>query len=1004
MLGDVRTRNVSPVFVGRDTELSNLTAALALAAEGAPQALVLGGEAGVGKSRLLKEFAGHAQATGAVAATGVCVELGSDGLPFAPVAGVLRSLHRQLGAEFTDAATGRESELARLLPELGEAGPGTDGEAAPARLFEFTTRLLERLAATRTLLIAVEDLHWADRSTRELLAYLFRSVQSARLLVVVTYRTDDIHRRHPLRSFLAELDRMRTVQRLELARFTEDEVAAQMAGITGTRPGRETARRVFARSEGNAFFVEELTDQRTTQGLSENLRDLLLVRVEGLAEQTQETLGLVAVGGSHVEHGLLAAAAPAPERDLLTALRQAVGAHVLVPTDEGDGYRFRHALMREAVLDDLLPGERARLNRRYAEVLEASGQLVPADQRAARLASHWYHAGQPDKALPAVLEAAVHAHRRHAFAEQLWLLERALELWDAVPAGIHAALRPMDPVWAYPAPGPGEPLTQVGLLAEATLAGLVSGQTGRAQTMSRQALRLLDERAEPLPAAWFWMQRARMKQGLAREEGVAELRRAQQLVQGLPPSPVGAQVLALAAAQGMAEPRTPEAAGLAERAVTYARSVGAQTTELYARVTLAAALADGGHVQEGITEARSVLERVLERGEISLLGRTLVNLAATVSAVGDPREAAETIEEAVGLARRYGLDEAVRWLSVSAARAQLLLGRWTRAQEAADAARDQTVQLRPHAAAALLCAELALLRGDTATAEADTEAVRGAVPGDELAEDYALALTGTRIRVAAARGDLGQVRRLFRDQPPGPAGLLVSELLWGNLLAAAAAELAARGVPAAEPGRAEALRLLRERRALLTTGIPRWDALAALADAELRCAEGTDAPDDWSAAVTALEACGLAYHAATARAGWAEALVAAAPRTGRADAAAVLRPAAALAAELGARPLADRVDRLAARARLDLTEQPPPDTPAPGTAAPHPADALGLTARERDVLPLVAAGRSNRQIAEELFISPKTASVHVSNILAKLQVSSRGEAGALAHRLGLTGD
>ncbi|MGO4427825.1 AAA family ATPase, partial [Streptomyces sp. MCAF7] len=196
-----------------------------------PQALLVGGEAGVGKSRFVDEFLTGAAAAGATTAVGGCVEIGVDGLPFAPVSTVLRSLRRKLGAELDRAVAGQEGELARLLPELGETARESREEDSRARLFELTVRLLERLAADRTLVVVIEDLHWADRSTRELLGYLFRSMISARLLVVATYRSDDIHRRHPLRPFLAEIDRMRAVRRIELPRFNRSEVRAQIAGI-----------------------------------------------------------------------------------------------------------------------------------------------------------------------------------------------------------------------------------------------------------------------------------------------------------------------------------------------------------------------------------------------------------------------------------------------------------------------------------------------------------------------------------------------------------------------------------------------------------------------------------------------------------------------------------------------------------------------------------------------------------------------------------------------------
>lgn len=230
MLGGVETRSVSPVFVGRAEELASLTEALGRAASGDPQALLIGGEAGVGKTRLVEQFVTAAERRDAVVAVGSCVEIGADGLPFAPFPTALRALRRALPEEMAAAVAGQEGELARLLPELGEAHRDATDEHSTARLFELTVRLLERISADRAVVLVLEDLHWADTSTRHLLAYLFRTLSTGRLMVVGTYRADDIHRRHPLRPLLAELDRLRTVTRVELDRFSHDEVGHQLAG------------------------------------------------------------------------------------------------------------------------------------------------------------------------------------------------------------------------------------------------------------------------------------------------------------------------------------------------------------------------------------------------------------------------------------------------------------------------------------------------------------------------------------------------------------------------------------------------------------------------------------------------------------------------------------------------------------------------------------------------------------------------------------------------------
>ncbi|MGW0770871.1 helix-turn-helix transcriptional regulator [Streptomyces sp. NPDC002676] len=1012
MLGPVENRSVSPVFVGRTDELGTLNDALARAAAGdtsqafgtggEPQALLLGGEAGVGKTRLVEEFAAAAAGRDAVVAVGGCVEIGADGLPFAPFSAALRALRVALPEEFGAAATGQEEELARLLPELGEATSSRHDEQGMARLFELTARLLERVAADRPVVLVLEDLHWADASTRHLLAYLFRTLRTGRLLVLATYRSDDIHRRHPLRPLLAELDRLRTVRRLELARFTREEVGRQIAGILATEPDPAQVDEIFERSDGNAFFVEELavaSSEGCRTGLTDSLRDLLLVRVEALPESAQRVARVVAEGGSTVEYRLIAAVAQLTEDDLIEALRAAVGANILTATPAGDGYRFRHSLVREAVADDLLPGERSRLNRRYAEALETDPALVPADARVMRLATYWYHAHDAAKALPAVLDASVVARRRHAYAEQLRLLERAMELWDAAPEDTRAALRMLGYTEVCPPCGcdpATTPLTYLDLMAEAAVAGRLCGERERALKITKRALRLLDDEPDALRAAWFWVQRSRLVQAQARGDGWQELATAQDLVRGLPPSEVHAEVLAVVANWSMLHRPGPEAFAAAERAVEYARMVSARDIELHARLTRGGLQVESGDTDAGLAEMRQVLEHCLAEGVPHVASRAYVNLPSSLQGVGRHGEAEPLLREGIAFSRRHGVPDFEAWAWGNLSEALYSLGQWEEAAEAAAQATRLGHSTKPRGLGALRLAHLALARGDLAEATrrlATTRALYGShdpMPQQGLpVARIALGVAAQEGRILDARAELLQA--LEAGFPPG-----THRHAWPLLLAAATAEADARTLPAAEPGRAELLDRLFESVRKLTTGVPLWQAYEQWTRAELLRAEGRDTEDTWSPVVTAFECLSRPYDLARVRHRLAQTLLAQGGDDERERAVELLRLAGAVAGHLGARPLADAVTRLAHRARLTLA--PAPRT---GPAPADPVKALGLTSRETDVLRLVSAGRTNRQIAEELFISPKTASVHVSNILAKLGVSGRGEAAAVAHRLGL---
>ncbi|MFG2096478.1 AAA family ATPase [Streptomyces sp. NPDC048612] len=1030
MLGGVETRSVSPVFVGRAAELSVLGDALdRIAVSGEPQALLIGGEAGVGKTRLIEEFGEAARARGALVALGGCIEIGSEGLPFAPFSAILHTLNWHLRDELAAAVAGQEGELARILPELGETpGEVHDEETGRARLFELTARLLERLAAHRTLVLVIEDLHWADRSTRELLAYLLRALHDAGVLLVATYRSDDIHRRHPLRPFLAEIDRMRTVRRVELARFNRDEVRSQLAGINGSAPEEGTVDRVYKRSEGNAFFVEELARglaDGCLHGLSDPLRDLLLVRVEALPEDAQRVVRTAAEGGSTVEHELLAAVCRMPEDDLIEALRAAVGSNTLVPTQDGTGYRFRHALAREAVVDDLLPGERTRLNRRYAQALEADPSLVRAEVCAARLASYWYKAHDAAKALPAVLAASVQARRRHAYAEQLRLLDRALELWDDAPTEVRQGVRPVDYAEAYPACGchDGDALRFLDLLAEIAVAARLSGDTERAFTITKRALRSLRDENDPLRTAWFRVQRSRLCQATGRGNGWEDLGTAQELVRGLPPSSVHAEVLAAVASWSVLYEPGPGTFATAERAVELAQLVGDEGAELNSRLTLAGLRVDAGEVEEGLADFRTSLDRAVDRGYFGVIGRGHVNLPSALEGVGRSREAVEVTERGVELTTRYGLKDSTSWVLGNRAESLQSLGRWEEADRAvADAAR-----LAQNPSAVALAASrrtsLALDRGDLAAAEHELAVAQEYYGTHAPQPQHAIVMARHALRIAARRGRLLDARSILQQAldagfPPG-----TQRYGWPLLWTAATAEADARGLPAAEPGRAAVLARIRDAAKRLPQLCPVWSAYGLAVDAELRRAEGRETPDAWAGAVSAFEPLERPHELARVCYRWAESLLHGGERattglhgrTPREAAVLLLTQAHTAAVTMGARPLADELELLAQRGRVPLPGLTPagaaaPVTPpgtAPGSAAaepPAPAESLGLTPREREVLRLVADGRSNRQIADALFISPKTASVHVSNILAKLGVSGRGEAGAVAHRLRLFGE
>jgi predicted ATPase len=440
-------RVASPTFVGRVEELQVLEEARRRAASTDPAVVLVGGEAGVGKTRLVAEVTARCGADGTRVLAGGCVPVGDGALPYAPIVEALRTLVAEVGVDEVRGLIGPSwPELARLLPALGASERARQlDQAAQVRLFELVLGLLSRLGDQVPLVLVVEDLHWADRSTRDLLAFLVRNLRRERMLLVVTYRDDEPGQRL-LGPYLAELGRGGRVERIELSRLDRAQTVAQLVGILGAAPAAELVEDIFIRSEGNPFFTEELLAavRAGSPELPATLRDLLRGRVQALPEQAWQVLAVVAVAGRRVSHRLLALVADLDDQALIEALRAAVAGQLLVTVPSEDGYDVRHALLREVVDADLLPGERARLHAGLAQTLTGRPELAdgPPAVAAAELAAHWDAAGELERTLPAAVEAGLAAERAHAFPEAQRHYERALELWDQVSQA--AELAPLD--------------------------------------------------------------------------------------------------------------------------------------------------------------------------------------------------------------------------------------------------------------------------------------------------------------------------------------------------------------------------------------------------------------------------------------------------------------------------------------------------------------------------------------------------------------------------------
>ena len=392
----VGRRVSSPAFVGRSEQLEALGAALLRADAGEAGAVFVSGESGVGKTRLVAEFARVVRAGEGRILVGACVDVGGSELPYAPLLGVLRSLVRETDADQLEELVGAGGgELGRLVPELQGAGARIEvvDPLAQARLFEALLGLFARAGRELPVVLVIEDLHWADPSTRGFLSFLVRNLGRERLLLVATYRSDELPRRHPLRQFVTEVERLPVVQRLELAPFTRRELAQQLAAILDSSPDHALVEELFARSQGNPFFFRELLAASGESGgkrIPESLRDALSLRVERLSPEARRMARCAAVAGSVIGHRLLVATSGLSDDELAGAMREAIESNVLVQDPASEGYAFRHELLREALYEELLPGERVALHAALARALESEPQLaVGAHGAAAQRAMHW---------------------------------------------------------------------------------------------------------------------------------------------------------------------------------------------------------------------------------------------------------------------------------------------------------------------------------------------------------------------------------------------------------------------------------------------------------------------------------------------------------------------------------------------------------------------------------------------------------------------------------------
>ena len=1061
-------------LIGRSLEVSALDAALARVSSGAPEIVIVAGEAGIGKSRLVAEAATRARVAGAQVLQGACLDLSADGMPYAPLTEALRDHLRGLPPDRVRALVGPwRDDIERLLPGIGRlggsgavttaavgarSGRGPAGDArgsgedaasgvAPhddhqgrdarsgldqARLFGLVLSLLGSLAAEAPTVLVFEDLHWVDRSTRDLVTFLARNLGGERLLLVLTVRTDDLPAGHPVNAWLRGLEREARTQRLDLAGLDRTGVARQLSGLMDGPVGAARIDRIHARSEGNPFFVEELARAEAGTndgGLPATLGEILGSRIAALPEPTRAVLRIVALAGRPASEQLVAAVAGREVSDVREPLRAALASGVLTVDPATDDLRLRHALLGEAAAAELLPGERRELHHRFARVLTEHpelGQAGPAGATA-ELAHHWAEADQPADAFRAALDAAEAAERVYAFAAAQHQYEMALEFEARARARADAERRDgVHPDGTGALPDPVELRRRAAWVADD------AGDTERAIDWLREALDRIDPVADASSAGVL---RSRLGYSLwvagRNDEALAEHRAAAALVPATPPTAARAQVLLGLGGWLMGAGRYGESREVCAEAIACAIEAGARAEEARARSNLGSDLVSLGDIEGGIRELEQARLIAEEDGFVDTLLAASANLAYQLVVADRFADAVMAADDGLAAARAHGLEHRFgSHFEAVAIDALFRSGGWDAAGQRA-ARRDG-----PRGGFGATYRDAAIARLDGARGDIDDARARLAgadlLPVGEIDADL-----GAYVQLVAAEVAIHarEPERATAAVQAGLAHLGTSDdtVLVGPLGAAglrAAADRGERARARRRPTELEAAEAtaadVRERAEVLwaTKDVPgSLAATRATCDAELDRLRGASRPGPWLAATEAWEAAGLPFPAAYTRMRAAEASLLAGDRAAAEPA---LATAFAGAVRLGAVPLRSEIELLAGRARIPLEAAVAPPEPASDRAAPRgtppgtgsPASArpagsapsegpattfadLGLSAREAEVLALVAAGRTNGQIARELFISPKTASVHVTHILDKLGVSSRIEAAMLAARAGL---
>ncbi len=972
-------------FAGRAAEQEFLGDVLLDAVSGVPHAIVIHGEAGIGKTRLTREVSRDERLN---VLWGSCVHFGGASVPFAPITGALQDWLSRADADERSEILAGTNGLGALLPSLGVSG-GIDTTRLPI----LVDLVLNRIAARRPTVVVVDDLQWADVASLDVMAYLIAGFRSQPLVLLATCRTEERGEGHPLHSWLADMRRMPFFDEIRLDPLDLDATSSQIEGLLGRAPDIELASEVLARSDGNPYLVELMvsglsgTENTLPTSVPVALRDALLATWHSLSDQTRLVTRILAVGGRPTSSAVLTevAAGHGLAASLIApCLSEAQDRGVVTTAANGTAW-FRHPLLAEVLYDGLPPSQAVAFHADYIRVLESR----PTEIEAADLAIHNERAGNIDATYHWSLLAADHAQRLRAPTEEAIQLRRACALWQTVSPDIRG--------------GHDE---RIGLLRRTSLVCERAGWPEVSVTLLTEALSLLNREQQPLLACDLMVLRAhcRWQSTSPAMADLEEVLEAIELTTDYPDSAERAVAFAeLAETEGFHG--LPNDTIHAEEAVRIGRLSGSTQALGRALCTHAAVLeapatpSVASAPLAALAEAERSVQLATACGDTATVFDAAIVRFNALHSLGRWADAAEVTRAAYFDAVASGVGAWAHFLAGMAAEEFITLGRWDECRvllRTALAGRSAGI---PGAVVRLAASVLAARSGRNEEARQHFDRALELISDDFNPQRPNVTCAGIELMIgdgmAADAVTWARPRLTAQDQPPDP---------WDDealpVYARAAAEAARvardRGDPAGVAAAVEALdRVIadwsREPFVDAMGGVDVQAMNQALWAAEIsRCRDSPDQPKRWRRAA---ETCGVAgdrWHEAVAQWRCAEAELAndwTSP-----EARDLLRQAHACAVELGAKPLQTEVEALARRSRIDLHE------PAPVVPVADDPVLAGLTDREREVLAFLVAGRSNGEIAKELFISDKTVSVHVSNILRKTGTTSRVAAAALAER------